>query len=75
MTDELSDFYQTDSVSGQWSKYPKCYSFDKMEEIKLVMNNVRRDEAMRKEEDDIIANFNVKQAEECHEYHKTIPGI
>ena len=45
-----------------------------MEEIKLVMNTVRRDEAMRKEEDDIVAHFSVAQAKECHQYHKTIPG-
>ena len=38
------------------------------------MNTVRRDEAMRKEEDDIVAHFSVAQAKECHQYHKTIPG-
>ena len=45
-----------------------------MEEIKIVMNEVERDEDMKAEEDDLIQNFNLEQAKLCHEYHKTIPG-
>ena len=45
-----------------------------MEEIKIVMNEVKRDEDMKAEEDDFIQNFNLNQAKLCHEYHKTIPG-
>ena len=45
-----------------------------MEEIKIVMNEVKRDEEMKAEEDDLIQNFNLEQAKLCHEYHKTIPG-
>ena len=45
-----------------------------MEEMKIVMNEVERDEEMKAEEDDLIQNFNLEQAKLCHEYHKTIPG-
>ena len=45
-----------------------------MEEIRIVFNEVERDEDMKAEEDDLIQNFNLNQAKLCHEYHKTIPG-
>jgi len=45
-----------------------------MEEIRIVFNEVERDEDMKAEEDDLIQNFNLEQAKLCHEYHKTIPG-
>ena len=45
-----------------------------MEEIKCVLNTISSDDGMKVEEDDLIKEFSKTQAENIHEYHKSIPG-
>merc|ERR1712106_116350 len=45
-----------------------------MEEIKCVLNTISSNESMKVEEDDLIKEFSIAQAEAIHDYHKSIPG-
>ena len=44
-----------------------------MDEIKIVFNDVVRNEDFIKEEDEVIKHFNKDQAKIVHQYHKTLP--
>ena len=45
-----------------------------MEEIKCVLNTIFSNDSMKVEEDDLIKEFSIAQAEAIHDYHKSIPG-
>ena len=44
-----------------------------MDEIKIVFNEIVRNDALIKEEDDIIKQFNKDLAKIVHQYHQTLP--
>ena len=66
--------YQQEMLLTYPSLYVSCsFKFLKMS-IKLVRNNIARNDEMKHEEENIIKQFRKTIASTVHQYHKSLPS-